>query len=138
MEAVPLRSKGHKLLGIPSIGVPGTIDNDLGYTDYTIGFDTSVNTVVDAISNLRETSISHGRASIIEVMGRDCGNIALYAGLAGGAESIIIPEMEFSIDEVCRKLLRGRNRGKLHSIIILTEGVADPIRIGNEIKENRH
>ena len=130
--------KGAKVinsLGIPSIGVPGTIDNDLGYTDYTIGFDTSVNTVVDAISNLRETSISHGRASIIEVMGRDCGNIALYAGLAGGAESIIIPEMEFSIDEVCRKLLRGRNRGKLHSIIILTEGVADPIRIGNEIKE---
>ncbi len=130
--------KGAKVinsLGIPSIGVPGTIDNDLGYTDYTIGFDTSVNTVVDAISNLRETSISHGRASIIEVMGRDCGNIALYAGLAGGAESIIIPEMEFSIDEVCRKLLRGRNRGKLHSIIILTEGVADPIKIGNEIKE---
>ena len=122
-------------LGIPSIGVPGTIDNDLGYTDYTIGFDTSVNTVVDAISKIRETSISHGRANIIEVMGRDCGNIALYAGLASGAESIIIPEMEFSIDEVCRKLLRGRNRGKLHSIIILTEGVADPIKISNEIKE---
>lgn len=130
--------KGAKVinsLGIPSIGVPGTIDNDLGYTDYTIGFDTSVNTVVDAISKIRETSISHGRANIIEVMGRDCGNIALYAGLASGAESIIIPEMEFSIDEVCRKLLRGRNRGKLHSIIILTEGVADPIKIGNEIKE---
>ncbi|MCK9267902.1 MAG: 6-phosphofructokinase [Alkaliphilus sp.] len=122
-------------LGIPSIGVPGTIDNDLGYTDYTIGFDTSVNTVVDAISKIRETSISHGRANIIEVMGRDCGNIALYAGLASGAESIIIPEMEFSIDEVCRKLLRGRNRGKLHSIIILTEGVADPIKISSEIKE---
>lgn len=122
-------------LGIPTIGVPGTIDNDLGYTDYTIGFDTSVNTVVDAISKIRETSISHGRANIIEVMGRDCGNIALYAGLASGAESIIIPEMDFSIDEVCRKLLRGRNRGKLHSIIILTEGVADPIRVSNEIRE---
>lgn len=130
--------KGAKVinsLGIPSIGVPGTIDNDMGYTDYTIGFDTSVNTVVDAISKIRETSISHGRANIIEVMGRDCGNIALHAGLASGAESIIIPEMEFDIDEVCRKLLRGRNRGKLHSIIILTEGVADPIRISNEIKE---
>ncbi len=122
-------------LGVPTIGVPGTIDNDLGYTDYTIGFDTSVNTVVDAISNIRETSISHGRANIIEVMGRDCGNIALYAGLASGAESIILPEMNFDIDEVCRKLLRGRNRGKLHSIIILTEGVADPIRISNEITE---
>lgn len=130
--------KGAKVinsLGIPSIGVPGTIDNDMGYTDYTIGFDTSVNTVVDAISKIRETSISHGRANIIEVMGRDCGNIALHAGLASGAESIIIPEMEFDIDEVCRKLLRGRNRGKLHSIIILTEGVADPIRISNEIRE---
>ncbi|HZX21395.1 MAG TPA: 6-phosphofructokinase [Clostridia bacterium] len=122
-------------LGVPTIGVPGTIDNDLGYTDYTIGFDTSVNTVVNAISNIRETSISHGRANIIEVMGRDCGNIALYAGLASGAESIILPEMNFDIDEVCRKLLRGRNRGKLHSIIILTEGVADPIRISNEITE---
>ncbi|MFW5647861.1 MAG: 6-phosphofructokinase [Candidatus Alkaliphilus sp. MAG34] len=130
--------KGAKVLnslGIPTIGIPGTIDNDLGYTDYTIGFDTSVNTVVDAISKIRETSISHGRANIIEVMGRDCGNIALFAGLASGAESIILPEMEFSIDEVCRKLLRGRNRGKLHSIIILTEGVGDPIKISDEIKE---
>ncbi|HZJ76978.1 MAG TPA: 6-phosphofructokinase [Oscillospiraceae bacterium] len=130
--------KGAKVLnsmGVPTIGVPGTIDNDLGYTDYTIGFDTSVNTVVDAISKIRETSISHGRANIIEVMGRDCGNIALYAGLASGAESIILPEMEFDIDEVCRKLLRGRNRGKLHSIIILTEGVANPIKISDEIKE---
>lgn len=122
-------------LGIPTIGVPGTIDNDLGYTDYTIGFDTSINTVVDAISKIRDTSISHGRANIIEVMGRQCGDIALYAGLAGGAESIIVPEVDFNIDEVCSKLLRGRNRGKLHSIIILTEGVGDPIEISNEIKE---
>ncbi len=122
-------------LGIPAIGVPGTIDNDLGYTDYTIGFDTSVNTVIDAISKIRDTSISHGRANIIEVMGRHCGDIALHAGLAGGAESIIIPEVDFSIDEVCEKLLRGRNRGKLHSIIILTEDVGDPVEISDEIKE---
>ncbi len=122
-------------LGVPTIGIPGTIDNDLGYTDHTIGFDTSVNTVVDAISKIRDTSISHGRANIIEVMGRNCGDIALYAGLAGGAESIIIPEIDFDIDEVCSKLLRGRNRGKLHSIIILTEDVGDPIKISDEIKE---
>ncbi len=122
-------------LGVPTIGIPGTIDNDLGYTDYTIGFDTSINTVVDAISKIRDTSSSHGRANVIEVMGRNCGDIALYAGLAGGAESIIIPEVEFNIDEVCSKLLRGRNRGKLHSIIILAEGVGGPIEISEEITE---
>jgi 6-phosphofructokinase 1 len=109
--------------GIKTIGLPGTIDNDLAYTDYTIGFDTAVNTVVNAISNIRDTSTSHGRANIVEVMGRHCGDIALCAGLAGGAESIIVPEEPFSIDEICRRLIQGRNRGKLHSIIILAEGV---------------
>ncbi|MDK2919885.1 MAG: 6-phosphofructokinase 1 [Candidatus Petromonas sp.] len=83
--------------GIAAIGIPGTIDNDLGYTDFTIGFDTAVNTVVNAIGNLRDTSSSHGRANIVEVMGRHCGDIALYAGLAAGAESIIIPEIEFNL-----------------------------------------
>lgn len=122
-------------MGIPAIGVPGTIDNDLGYTDYTIGFDTSINTVIDAISKIRDTSTSHGRANIIEVMGRNCGDIALHAGLAGGAESIIVPEAEINVDQVCNKLLKGRNRGKLHSIIILAEGAGNAIDMSNQIKE---
>ncbi|AOY74754.1 6-phosphofructokinase [Clostridium formicaceticum] len=122
-------------LGVPTIGVPGTIDNDLAYTDYTIGFDTAVNTVVEAISRIRDTSTSHGRANIIEVMGRHCGDIALHAGLAGGAESIIIPEVGLDIDQVCRKLIKGKNRGKLHSIILLAEGVGGAIELGATIEE---
>lgn len=122
-------------LGIPTIGIPGTIDNDLGYTDYTIGFDTAVNTVLDAISKIRDTSTSHGRAVIVEVMGRHCGDIALYAGLAGGAESVIVPEEGFNIDDVCKRLIQGRNRGKLHSIILLAEGVGKAYELGQEIQE---
>lgn len=122
-------------LGIPTIGVPGTIDNDLAYTDYTIGFDTAMNTVVEAISKIRDTSASHGRANIIEVMGRHCGDIALYAGLAGGAESIIIPEVGLDIDKVSKKLIKGKNRGKLHSIIVLAEGVGGAIELGAKIEE---
>ena len=110
-------------LGVPVMGLPGTIDNDLGYTDFTIGFDTAVNTVLGAISNIRDTSSSHERSVIIEVMGRDCGDIALHAGLAGGAEYILIPEKEVNLDELCKKVVQGRNRGKTHSIIIKAEGV---------------
>ena len=109
--------------GIPVIGLPGTIDNDLGYTDYTIGFDTAVNTALSAIGNIRDTSSSHGRTTIIEVMGRHCGDIALYCGLAGGAETILIPEEEVDVNDICKKLIIGMNRGKLHSIIIRAEGV---------------
>lgn len=119
--------------GIPTMAIPCTIDNDLGYTDYTIGFMTAVETVVDAISKIRDTSTSHGRANIIEVMGRHCGDIALYSGLAGGAESIIVPEIEFNIDEVCKKAVQGRNRGKLHHIIILAEGVGNAYDVANSI-----
>jgi 6-phosphofructokinase 1 len=121
--------------GFPTIGIPGTIDNDLGYTDFTIGFDTALNTVVNAVGNLRDTSSSHGRANIIEVMGRHCGDIALHAGLAGGAETIIIPEVEFKIDDICRKLLQGKNRGKLHNIILVAEGVGKPYEIADAIEE---
>ncbi len=121
--------------GIPTVGIPGTIDNDLDYTEYTIGFDTAVNTALDAISKIRDTSTSHGRANIIEVMGRDCGDLALYAGLAGGAESIIVPEVPFDLDRVCNKLLQGRNRGKLHSLIVLAEGVGNAMEIGDQIQE---
>jgi len=122
-------------LGIPAIGIPATIDNDLEYTDYTIGFDTTVNTVVDAIGKVRDTSASHGRANIIEVMGRHCGDIALYAGLAGGAESIVIPEVGMDIDKICKKLIKGKNRGKLHSIILLAEGVGGAIELGKIIED---
>ncbi len=121
--------------GIKTIGLPGTIDNDLAYTDYTIGFDTAVNTVLSSVSNIRDTSTSHGRANIIEVMGRHCGDIALYAGLAGGAESIIVPEEEFSVEDVCRKLINGRNRGKMHSIIMLAEGIGNGFNLAKEVEE---
>lgn len=109
--------------GIRVMGLPGTIDNDLGYTDFTIGFDTAVSTVLDAISKIRDTSSSHERTTVIEVMGRHCGDIALYAGLAGGAEAVMIPEIETDLNELCRKIVIGANRGKLHSIIIKAEGV---------------
>ncbi|HLS54177.1 MAG TPA: ATP-dependent 6-phosphofructokinase, partial [Tissierellaceae bacterium] len=121
--------------GIPTIGIPCTIDNDLGYTDYTIGFFTAVETVIDAISKIRDTSSSHGRANIIEVMGRHCGDIALYAGFAGGAESIIVPEVPFDMDEVNKKVIQGKNRGKLHHIIVLAEGVGNAYKVAEEVVE---
>lgn len=108
--------------GIKVMGLPGTIDNDLNYTDFTIGFDTAVTTVLDAISKIRDTSSSHDRNTVIEVMGRHCGDIALYSALAGGAECALIPEEEEDINKVCRKIIEGSNRGKLHSIIIKAEG----------------
>ncbi len=113
----------HELTRMPVFGLPGTIDNDLAYTDFTIGFDTSINTVLSAIGNIRDTSSAHGRTTIIEVMGRHCGDIALHAGLAGGAETILIPEKPFDIDDIAAKLLAGKERGKKHSIIIKAEGV---------------
>jgi len=121
-------------LGFPAVGIPGTIDNDLAYTDYTIGFDTAVNTVLDAINKLRDTSTSHERVSIIEVMGRNCGDLALYAGLAGGGESIIVPEVEFKVEDICRTILEGKQRGKLHNIIILAEGVGHAEELARTIE----
>jgi 6-phosphofructokinase 1 len=121
--------------GIPVVCIPCTIDNDMGYTDYTIGFFTAIETVVDAIGKIRDTSSSHGRANIVEVMGRECGDIALYSGLAGGAESIIVPEVDFNIDEVCKRVMQGRNRGKLHHIIALAEGVGNAYDVAKEIEE---
>lgn len=109
-------------LGVNVMCLPGTIDNDLAYTDYTIGFDTAVNTVLDAISKVRDTSSAHERNTMIEVMGRHCGDIALYAGVGGGAEAVLIPEVEADVNRVCRKILQGAGRGKLNSIIINAEG----------------
>lgn len=121
--------------GVPTIGIPGTIDNDLPYTQYTLGFFTALSTVLESVEKIRDTSSSHGRTNVIEVMGRDCGDIALYAGLAGGAEMVVIPEVEHSIDEICDKILQGRARGKKHSIIILAEGAGDAKEISEAIEQ---
>lgn len=110
-------------MGFPAIGIPGTIDNDLEYTDYTIGFDTAMNTVIDAIGKIRDTSSSHERVNIVEVMGRNCGDLALYAGIAGGAETIIVPEVEIKLDDIALRLKTTQKRGKRHSIIVMAEGV---------------
>lgn len=124
-------------LGVTVMGIPGTIDNDLGCTDYTIGFDTAVNTVLSMISNLRDTASAHERTTIVEVMGRHCGDIALHAGLAGGADVILVPEMETDINMVCRRVLRGQQSGKLHSIIMKAEGVDMSVQQLAEIIEKR-
>ncbi|RKQ29933.1 6-phosphofructokinase [Oceanobacillus halophilus] len=121
--------------GFPCIGVPGTIDNDIPGTDFTIGFDTSLNTVLEAIDKVRDTATSHERTYIIETMGRDAGDLALWAGLAGGAESIIIPETTEEFSDICNRLERGRERGKKHSIIVLAEGVGNGFEYGERIKE---
>lgn len=112
--------------GILVACIPGTIDNNLFYTDYTLGFDTAVNTVVDLVNNVRDTSVSHDRVSIVEVMGAGCGDIALTAGLAAGADVILVPEVKWSIDDVCAKLSNARKHGKECSIVILSEHVCDP------------
>jgi 6-phosphofructokinase 1 len=125
----------HREHGLPVIGVPATIDNDIPGTDWTIGFDTAVNNVVEAINKIRDTATSHERTFIIEVMGRHYGFIALAAGLAGGAETILIPEIPFSYDDICDKLLRGHRRGKLHSMIVVAEGAASGLEVGRQIKE---
>lgn len=124
------------LAGINVMGIPGRIDNDLAYTDYTIGFDTAVNTVLNAISNIRDTSMSHEKVTIIEVMGRCCGDIALYAGLAGGAESILVPEEKYEVSTVCEKLLQVKKRGKIHNIIVIAEGRESATDLQTEIYKN--
>ncbi|SHN05972.1 6-phosphofructokinase [Gracilibacillus kekensis] len=121
--------------GFPCIGVPGTIDNDIPGTDYTIGFDTALNTIVNAVDKIRDTATSHERTYVIEVMGRDAGDLALWAGLANGAESVIIPEQTESFESVVAKLKRGQERGKKHSIIILAEGVGSGVEYGKRIEE---
>lgn len=109
-------------LGCRTIGVPGTIDNDLGGTDMTIGFDTAVNTAVSALDKIRDTATAHERIFVIEVMGRHSGQIALTAGLAGGAEVILIPERPVDFTELAARLRRSHDRGKRHSLIVVAEG----------------
>lgn len=120
-------------LGIKVIGIPATIDNDIPGT-VSIGFDTAVNTVIEAVNRIRDTASSHGRVFVIEVMGRDCGEIALAAGVAGGAESILIPEVKPDIGRVVEKIEQGLKRGKLHSIIIVAEGAYSALTLQQEIE----
>lgn len=120
-------------LGIKTMGLPGTIDNDIPFTDFTIGFDTAVSIVVDAINKLRDTMSSHERSSVVEVMGRHCGDIALYAGLASGAETILVPEVPYDLDEMAQRMKVNFGQGKRHSIIVVAEGVGKGEDIANEI-----
>lgn len=121
--------------GIKTAVIPCTIDNDMGYTESTIGFYTAVETVTDAISKIRDTTEAHGRANVVEVMGRSCGDIALYAGISGGAESIIVPEMETDMDEIAKKMLEGKNRGKRHHIILVAEGAGEAHEVARELQK---
>lgn len=111
-----------KETGFPTIGIPGTIDNDIAGTDDTIGFDTAVNTAIDSIDKIRDTASSHDRIFIVEVMGRSSGFIASQVGLGGGAETILVPERKISVAEVARNIARGVKRGKSSSIIVMAEG----------------
>ena len=122
-------------LGVNTIGIPGTIDLDIACTDYTIGFDTAVNTAMEAIDKVRDTSTSHERCSVIEVMGRDAGYLALWCGIANGAEKILMPE-EKDYDEkaLIEDILANKKRGKKNYIIINAEGVGDSINMAKRIE----
>lgn len=121
--------------GLPVIGIPGSIDNDIGGTDYSIGYDTAMNTVQDAIDKIRDTAYSHERCSVVEVMGRHSGYIALNVGIAGGAEVVLVPERKSDMDtDVIKPVLEGRNRGKKHYIVIVAEGAGKSLKIADEIQ----
>ncbi|MGI6615677.1 MAG: 6-phosphofructokinase [Dethiobacteria bacterium] len=121
--------------GIKVVGVPATIDHDIPGTDSSIGFDTAVNTILDAITRLRDTATSHERIFIVEVMGRESGFIALAAGIAGGAEAIIVPEVEADLEKICRRLLEGIARKKTHSLILVAEGAASAYDVGKTVHQ---
>ncbi len=107
---------------IQTIGIPGTIDNDINGTDFTIGFDTALNTIIGLVDKIRDAASSHARTFIIEAMGRDCGDLALWAGLSVGAETIVVPEVKTDIKEIADKIEQGIKRGKKHSIVLVAEG----------------
>lgn len=121
-------------LGINTIGLPGTIDNDVGSSDFTIGFDTALNTIIECVDRLRDTSSSHQRCSIIEVMGNHCGDLAAYAGLATGAELTITPETPITKENVIEFLRQQRAEGKKHAIIIISEKITDVHEFAREIE----
>ena len=121
--------------GVNVIGIPATIDNDINSTDYTIGFDTALNTVKDAIDKIKDTAYSHERCSVVEVMGRGAGYIALNCAIADGAEACILPEKKFDIDtDIIQPIIGCRNRGKHHYIVIIAEGVGGTMEIADQIK----
>ena len=123
-------------MGLPTIAVPGTIDNDIDCSEYTVGYDTCLNTVKDAVDKIRDTTASHERCSVIEVMGRAAGYIAVQAGIACGADVILVPEAEWNFDEdVLRPILEGKSKGKRHSIVLVAEGIGGVIEMAKEIEE---
>ncbi len=122
-------------MGIACIGLPGTIDNDISSTDYTIGFFTSLQTVVDSIDKLRDTSMSHQRCSIVEVMGRNCGDLALYAGIAGGSEYIVTPETGFEKKRTLDAIKKAHDSGRWHAIIVVTENMMDVEELAVEVED---
>lgn len=113
------------LRGIPCVGVPGTIDNDIASTEYTIGFDTAMNTAMEMVDKLRDTAQSHDRCSVVEVMGRHAGFLALQCGVAVGATAILVPELDFDLDDVITKIKKSQKTGKKHFIIVVAEGVGN-------------
>ena len=123
------------LRGIPCVGIPGTIDNDISSTEYTIGFDTAMNTAMEMVDKLRDTSQSHDRCSVVEVMGRRAGYLALQTGIAVGATAVLVPEIEFKIEDVIQKIKATRKTGKKHFIIVVAEGVGGVEEIAKKIEE---
>ncbi|HAX72302.1 MAG TPA: 6-phosphofructokinase [Firmicutes bacterium] len=122
-------------MGINCIGVPGTIDNDIVSTDFTIGFDTALNTVIDAIDRLRDTSASHARCSVVEIMGRHCGDLTVWGSIASGAEDLIVPEKGLNIDEIVSQIEEGKKRKKKHFIVPLAELMTDAHELAKEIEK---
>ena len=123
------------LRGIPCIGIPGTIDNDISSTDYTIGFDTAMNTVVELVDKLRDTACSHDRCSVVEVMGHGAGDLALQCGLAVGATSVIVPEKTYDPEAVITKIRETQKRGRNHFIIVVSEGLCDVRELAKQIED---
>lgn len=124
-----------KETGIPIVGLPGTIDNDVWGMDYTIGCDTAANTIVDAINKLRDTASAHRRIMLVEVMGRNSGWLAMMSGIAGGAEFVLVPEVKFNIDTMCEEIKEMYDAGKRYSIIVVAEGAGSAIEIGKAVEE---
>lgn len=124
-----------KETGLPIVGLPGTIDNDVWGMDYTIGSDTAANTIVGAINKLRDTASAHRRIILVEVMGRHSGWLAMMAGIAGGAEYILVPEVKFDMDIVCRELRASYDAGKRYSIIVVAEGAGSAVELGKIVAE---
>ena len=122
-------------LGMPIVGLPGTIDNDVWGTDYTIGADTAANTIVDAINKLRDTASAHRRIILIEVMGRKSGWLAMMSGIAGGAEYVLVPEVKFDLDQICEEIKKSYEEGKRYSIIVVAEGAGSAVEMGKIVAE---